>query len=333
VWLPPLGGRNYPQRVRFDLTEVQAAWQTKARALAADLTDMVSAGGVVLAARNAGLLEPAADLLSEVVATEALAAASPGAGLAYALHVTAAHALHRHVRRDELWRGETVGALTLSADHTPTATGGRLTGVASWVAPATLSGIALVGARSGDRHEAFALALDDPGISATKLEAAGLAGLSFVNLTLVDVPAEGAGETTPIMARARVLIAAVGLGIGRRALREALSAVRAAGGADDGEQTVQGLLADTATELDAATLLTWDAAATDRNMTLGQASIAKLSATEAAQHAVLRATQVIGADTFRGDHTIDRLSQDVRALELFAGRTESLRAAVAAEIL
>ena len=49
--------------------------------------------------------------------------------------------------------------------------------------------------------------------------------------------------------------------------------------------------------------------------------------------AVARATQVVGADSFRRGHVIERLAQDVRALELFAGRTEALREAVAQEEL
>ena len=61
--------------------------------------------------------------------------------------------------------------------------------------------------------------------------------------------------------------------------------------------------------------------------------MAKLAATEATQRAVARATQVVGADSFRGEHVVERLAQDVRALELFAGRTEALREAVAAETL
>jgi alkylation response protein AidB-like acyl-CoA dehydrogenase len=135
------------------------------------------------------------------------------------------------------------------------------------------------------------------------------------------------------MATVRTLLAAVGLGIGRRALREALSVARTVGwkGAG-GEQTVQGLLADAATELDAATLLTWKAAQ-GTPLSLADASMAKLAATEAAQRAVARATQVVGADTFRKGHVIEHLAQDVRALELFAGRTEALREAVADEYL
>jgi hypothetical protein len=40
----------------------------------------------------------------------------------------------------------------------------------------------------------------------------------------------------------------------------------------------------------------------------------------------------VGVDSFQRGHIIERLAQDVRALELFAGRTEALRAAVAEEL-
>jgi alkylation response protein AidB-like acyl-CoA dehydrogenase len=99
-----------------------------------------------------------------------------------------------------------------------------------------------------------------------------------------------------------------------------------------GEQTVQGLLADGATELDAARMLTWKAASAPE-MSLADASMAKLLATDATQRAVARATQVVGADSFRAGHVVERLAQDVRALELFAGRTEALREAVALDTL
>ena len=45
-----------------------------------------------------------------------------------------------------------------------------------------------------------------------------------------------------------------------------------------------------------------------------------------------RATRV-GAESFAAGHAIERLTQDVRALELFAGRNEALREAVAVDLL
>jgi alkylation response protein AidB-like acyl-CoA dehydrogenase len=152
-------------------------------------------------------------------------------------------------------------------------------------------------------------------------------------VTFADVPCAPLGATLPFMTRVRVLLAATGLGMGRRALREALHASHGhRGRGAGGEQTVQGLLADAATELDAATMLTWKAAAA-AGLSLAEASMAKLAVTEATQRAVARATQVVGVDSFRRGHVVERLAQDVRALELFAGRTEALREAVAAEIL
>jgi alkylation response protein AidB-like acyl-CoA dehydrogenase len=121
--------------------------------------------------------------------------------------------------------------------------------------------------------------------------------------------------------------------MGRRALDEALHAAHALRGRGaGGEQTVQGLLADAATQLDAAMLLTWKAASAAA-LSLSDASMAKLAATEATLGAVARATQVIGVDSFRRGHIVEGLTQDVRALELFAGRTEALREAVAGEML
>ena len=76
-------------------------------------------------------------------------------------------------------------------------------------------------------------------------------------------------------------------------------------------------------------MLTWQAAAQGADVSLAAGSMAKLAATSAAQAAVVRATQVVGVDSFRRGHVIERLTQDVRAIELFAGRTEALRESVA----
>jgi len=150
---------------------------------------------------------------------------------------------------------------------------------------------------------------------------------------LDGAPFTALGPTMPFMSRVRTLLSAAGLGMGRRALHEALVAAHGrTGHGAGGEQTVQGLLADAATELDAAMLLTWKAAAAS-TLSFAAASMAKLAATEATQRAVARATQVVGADSFRRGHIIERLAQDVRTLELFAGRTEALREAVALETL
>jgi acyl-CoA dehydrogenase len=186
-----------------------------------------------------------------------------------------------------------------------------------------------VAARRGEELVGCAVQLSSPGVAVDVVALAGLPGMVMGHLVLTDVPCTVIGATIPVMSRARVFVAAVGLGVARRAVREALGSARGTSQGAGGEQTVQGLIADAATDLDAAMLLTWKAATAP--LSLGLASMAKLAATIAAQRAVERATQVIGAESFREGHIIERLTKDVRALELFAGRTEALREAVALE--
>jgi alkylation response protein AidB-like acyl-CoA dehydrogenase len=208
-----------------------------------------------------------------------------------------------------------------------------LFGRASWITPLTTGGLVIVGVRDGDSLSAAAVRLDAEGVTQEPVETAGLGGLVCGHVRFDRTPFTPAGATQPFMAQARVLLAAAGLGMGRRALHEALAVARRhRDHGVGGEQTVQGLLADAATELDAARMLTWKAASAPV-VALSDASMAKLLATEATQRAVARATQVVGADSFRAGHVVERLAQDVRALELFAGRTEALREAVAMDTL
>ena len=317
----------------FNLTDIQRSWRDKAYALAADLPEDASAADLVMGAGRVGLLDPAADLLSASVAVEAVAydAASPGISLA--LHLGVLLALGADDRFTALARGEVVGAIALSTDQLPVSDDASLTGRASLVGPLTEHGIAIIGVRAGDDVVAAAVALDAPGVAIEQIETSALRGFSSGNVVVTDAKAMLLGATLPFMTRVRILLAAAGLGMGRRALNEALQAAHALRGRGaGGEQTVQGLLADAATELDAAMLLTWKAASA-ATLSLADASMAKLAATDATLRAVARATQVIGADSFRRGHIIESLTQDVRALELFAGRTEALREAVASETL
>ncbi len=270
------------------------------------------------------------DLMVQVLALEAMAGESVVAAMAAALHIGAAFALDGSPFGARLRTGALVGAIALSSEVVPGVDrNGRLTGRAMFVAPVTPSGVAVVGARAAeDGLVACAVALDAPGVSVSLLEPAGLTGLPCAHVDFDGCPTERVGATTPVMALIRTLVSAVGLGLGRRALREALVVARATGLASAGEQTVQGLLADAATELDAAMLLTWKAALRVPP-SLPDASMAKLAVTEAAQGAVARATQVIGIETFSTGHVVAQLARDVRALELLAGRTEALRDAVA----
>jgi alkylation response protein AidB-like acyl-CoA dehydrogenase len=316
----------------FDLSDVQRSWREKAQSLGRELADDAAAADVVMGAARAGLLDPQADLVAAALAVEALACESAAAGMVLALHTAALLALAGDDRFTSLVRGETVSALSLSTEDVPSLEAGKLTGRASWVGPVTERGIAIVGARHGDEITACAVSLDAKAVQVDPVTTSALRGFVSAYVTFAGAPCIPAGAPTRIMAMARTLIAATALGIGNRALRESLAVAHRERGAG-GEQTVEGLLADTATELDAARLLTWKAAGAIGDVSLAAASMAKLAAASAAQAAVVRATQVVGVDSFRRGHVIERLTQDVRAIELFAGRTEALREAVADEQL
>jgi alkylation response protein AidB-like acyl-CoA dehydrogenase len=314
--------------VDFELTDAQRAWRARATDFAEGLGSDRTAVDVVRAASAAGLLEPGTDLLAAVVALDAIASVAAGPAMTIALHLTCSLS---GTGDEALTEGRRLGALTLATDEVPVVRDQRLHGRATWVAPLSRGGVALVGARRGDDLMAYAVNLDAEGVHVVPVAVSGLRMLVMGHLDFTGARGIDVGPTRPTMVRARILIAAVGLGIARRAVREALARARGTSRGAGGEQTVQGLIADAAVDLDAALLLTWKAAASTPS--LAAASMAKLAATLAAQRAVERAAQVVGADAFRDGHILGSLTEDVRALELFAGRTEALRDAVALEHL
>lgn len=137
----------------------------------------------------------------------------------------------------------------------------------------------------------------------------------------------------------RSTVGAAALGMARRALDEALARTqsrRQFGKALAEFQTVQGYLADMATELDAARLLVYRAAwAKDRGaprVSL-EASMGKMFATEAAQRVIDRALQLHGgAGVLRGS-VVERLYREVRALRIYEGTTEIQRLVIASQLL
>ena len=313
----------------FALSDAQRAWQDTARKLAHTWPMATLAVAVAESAHAAGIFAPDLDAASAVALIEAAGIEHPVGAVTLALQVATSVSLAGAVPL----RPGTGRAVALSSEVKPTLGGDRLNGNATWVGPMATETALIVGATQGDETIACAVAPAAAGIAETQIRAAGLHGFTSSHLAFSHTPCVPLGSPRPIMARVRVLLAAAGIGMGRRAAREALKAAMAYGrtGAG-GEQTVQGLLADAATELDAAMLLVQQAALRSP-MSLAQASMAKLAATEAAQRAVARATQIVGAESFREGHILEQLTQDVRALELFAGRTEALREAVADEVL
>jgi alkylation response protein AidB-like acyl-CoA dehydrogenase len=136
----------------------------------------------------------------------------------------------------------------------------------------------------------------------------------------------------------RVAIAAQALGIGEAALDAAIAHAKSReqfGEAIANYQAIQWMLADSATELAAARLLTWKAAdAKDRQeRSTFEASMAKLAASEAAHRAADRAMQILASAGYRRGSLVERLFRDVRATEIYQGTSEAQRMIIAETVL
>jgi butyryl-CoA dehydrogenase len=136
----------------------------------------------------------------------------------------------------------------------------------------------------------------------------------------------------------RVAIAAQALGIGRAALDEALrhAKTRQTFGKPLAEyEAIQFMLADMATELDAARVLTYKAAALKayQPSIAQEAAQAKLAASIAAHQAADKAMQILAAAGYRRGSKVERLFRDARATEIYQGTSETQRMVITDHIL
>ncbi len=137
----------------------------------------------------------------------------------------------------------------------------------------------------------------------------------------------------------RVTVGAAAVGMARRALDEATRrvTVRKQFGKELAEfQQVQGYLAESAAELDAARLLVLRAARLrdDGAASITQeAAIAKMFATEAAQRIIDRCLQLHGGLGVVRGVAVERLYREVRALRIYEGTTEIQRVVIATRMI
>jgi acyl-CoA dehydrogenase len=136
----------------------------------------------------------------------------------------------------------------------------------------------------------------------------------------------------------RTSVAGAALGFAQRALDEALHHVRARSlfGRPLAElQLTQAALADMATEIEAARLLTYRAAwrRDQGESASGEVAMAKMAATESAQRAIDRAVQLFGARGVTLGETPERLYRDIRALRIYEGASEVQKLIIARALL
>ena len=145
-------------------------------------------------------------------------------------------------------------------------------------------------------------------------------------------------DTLSILDRGRITIGALAVGLGRGAIEEGrdYAKERKAFGRPIAEfQAIAFALADMATEVDAARLLVWRAAALcDAGQPFGrEASMAKLFASEAAMRATSKAIQILGGYGYTREFPVERYFRDAKLCEIGEGTSEIQRLVIARSIL
>jgi alkylation response protein AidB-like acyl-CoA dehydrogenase len=136
----------------------------------------------------------------------------------------------------------------------------------------------------------------------------------------------------------RIGIAAQAVGIARAALEASVAYARErkSFGVPIGQhQMVQWMLADMATTVDAARLLTWRAATLkDRGQAYGTAaSMAKLFASETAMRVATDGVQVHGGYGFIKEYPVERFFRDAKITQIYEGTSQIQRLVIARALL
>ena len=228
-----------------------------------------------------------------------------------------------------------------------------LDGEKTFISNGGIADIYVVFARTGEAPgargiSAFAVEAGTPGFEiAERIEVTAPHPLARLRFDACRVPAShlvgAAGEGFKVAMRTldifRAGVAAAALGFARRALDEALA--RATSRKMFGQtladfQLTQAALADMATEIDAAALLTYRAAwlrDVEGVATTREAAMAKMAATESAQRVIDRAVQIFGGLGVGVGTVVERLYREIRPLRIYEGATEVQKLIIARELL
>jgi butyryl-CoA dehydrogenase len=185
---------------------------------------------------------------------------------------------------------------------------------------------------------AFLVPADTPGYShgghefKLGVNASGTTELAFQDMRVpaawrLGEEGEGFKIAMSTLDGGRIGIAAQAVGIAQGAFEEAVSYAREReqfGQPLANFQAIQFYLADMATEIDAARLLTWKAAWAKENQkryTL-EAAHAKLFASEMAQRVTNKALQIHGGYGYTKEYNVERYFRDARITEIYEGTSE-----------
>ncbi len=325
-----------------------------------------------------GLLVPSeyggsgAGMLATAVVLEELARACASTATLVALQNAAVATVILHAGSEEqkrawlpaLARGEALGAFASSEPEVGSAVDAVtleaekdgddyvLSGTKVFVAFGDEAHFYVVLGRTAAGMTAF-LVTRAPGVAiAERVRTMGMraTGLATITLDRVRVPAanllgaEGAGLTAiqGAIDDGRIAVAALALGIAEVCRRAEIERARTRtqfGQVIGRFQAVQWLIADMATDIDAARLLTWQAAVirdgrgTADDDLAEAAALAKLAASETAVRAASRAMEIFGTWGYLAGSPVERAYRDAKATELLQGTTEIAKLAIARRLL
>jgi alkylation response protein AidB-like acyl-CoA dehydrogenase len=225
----------------------------------------------------------------------------------------------------------------------------RITGEKLWTSNITISDLVIILARTDeDEFTIFLVDREEHGYESREIPKLGLDGWSLGQVILDDVvvPAGnaiggiggGLAETMRGFERARCFISTLALGISRAALDDAIAYAQqrtSFGKLIGSHQLIQALIAEMATELDAARLLVY------RGLKLlnhgrpfpVEAGMCKSFATEAATRITSKAIQVHGAFGISKEFAVERHFRNARLLTIPDGTTEINKLIIARNLL
>ena len=355
-----------------EIAPAAAAWDRERR-FPAELVARLGELGLLGVCVPEELGGAGADFLAYALVLEELSRADAGVGVTVAVHTSAvtlpilAFGTEEQRRRfvPPLARGESLGAFALTEAGSgsdagslrtaavPDGDGWRISGAKQWITNGGHAGTVLLFARTdastrGPRGiSCFVLDGRDVEV-AREEEKLGLNSSSTADLRLDGVRAgpdrllheQGRGFHVAMatLDGGRIGIAAQAVGIARAAFETARAYAREReqfGRPISEFQAIQFKLADMATEIDAARLLTHRAAwLKARGLPhTAEGAMAKLYASETARRQTAEAIQILGGYGYTKEFPVERYYRDAKVTEIYEGTSEVQRIVIAREVL
>lgn len=229
-----------------------------------------------------------------------------------------------------------------------------LNGTKSWITHGKTGDVAVVVARTGEARTknnatAFVVERGTPGFSAGKKEnklgmrASETAEMIFDNCVIPDENrlgevGDGFKQSMKVLDGGRISIASLSLGIAKGAFNAAARYSKERHQFDQPIANFQGIsfkLADMATEIDAADLLTMRACELknqSKNVSR-EAAMAKYYASEVAVKTATEAVQIFGGNGYTKDFPVEKFYRDAKLCTIGEGTSEIQKIVIAREVL